>query len=445
MSDRLNYWQRRRFSRRSVLYGATVAAGGAAAFAAVGCGDDDDDGGSKGGGDTSAPAAAGTVRPTPTPLPQSTTNAKSGGTLNLVWAVADAQLDPHSTTEHLSPDLYRAASHGLLKQKAVTEEPEADLAEKWEKPDPLTIVFHLNPAAKWQNKAPVNGRAVTAEDVVYSLKRISTPGPAAPRASSFALIDSFTATDPKTVTIKLKQPFVPILVPLSDKWTVIVAKEVVDQFGDLKRGESIIGCGPFICESAESSKGATLVRNPDYWGTKAYLDKVVYTTVLDAEARQAAYKSGQIDILSALPDLLIDSFKSNDTGLVEFDQTGVVMSLIGGPNDKAPLNDERVRKAINLVIDRTQIGRPHSPARSSRTPACSLIRPGACPWPKLPSCPASARRRPTPRSRMRRTSWPPLASGAASKSPSTQPRPTTSTTSTAPRRSCRCSRASASS
>jgi peptide/nickel transport system substrate-binding protein len=355
MSRTPNYWERRSLNRRKFLYGTGVATAGLMTAVACGGGDDDN------AGDTSAPAGAGTARATATPIATTTANAKMGGTLNLIWNTPDAQMDPHATTEHFSPELYRAASHGLMKQASVTEKPELDLATKMEKPDPLTLVFTIDPRAKWQNVAPVNGRAVTAEDVVYSLKRISTPGPAAPRASSFAAIESYTATDKNTVTIKLKQPFVPILVPLSDKWTVIVAREVVEKYGDLKRGESIVGCGPFICQNADSSTGATLVRNPEYWGDKPYLDKVVYTTIKDAEARIAAFKSGQADVSDLVPDLLVEQFKSADVQLYEFDQVGVAISLIGGPNDRAPLNDERVRRAINLVVDRNIIGQAAFP------------------------------------------------------------------------------------
>jgi ABC-type transport system substrate-binding protein len=357
MGDRSNYWLRRKdLSRRTFLYGSGITAAGLLTAVACGGGDDDDD--TTSAAPTQGGAGSGA---TPTPLAVSTAQAKSGGTLNLIWNTADAQLDPHSTTEHFSPEIYRAASHGLMKQAAGTEAAEPDLATKWEKPDATTLVFHLDPAAKWQDIAPVNGRAVTADDVVYSLKRISTPGPAAPRASSFALIESYTATDKNTVTIKLKQPFVPILSPLSDKWTVIVAPEVVDKFGDLKRGDSIVGCGPYICESADSSKGATLTRNPTYWGKKPYIDKIVYTTILDAEARIAAFKSGQADVSDIIPDLLVDQFKQNDVKIYEFDSVGVGISLIGGPNDKAPLNDERVRRAINLVVDRTALGQAAFP------------------------------------------------------------------------------------
>ncbi|MGE5596353.1 MAG: ABC transporter substrate-binding protein, partial [Hyphomicrobiales bacterium] len=311
-----------------------------------GCGGDDDS------DDSPGPGTGSTITAPPT----ASGEAKKGGTLNMIWAVADAQLDPHTSVEHLSAEIYRAASHGLLKQEAGTEKPIPDLATEWETPDPTTLIFHLNPAAKWQNLPPVNGRPVTADDVVYSLKRIGTPGPAAPRASSFSAIEDVIATDEHTVTIKLKEPFVPILAALSDKWTVMVAPEVVEQNGDLKRGDIVVGCGPFICEQAESSKGVTFVRNPDYWGTPAHLDKVIYTTITDAEARVAAFQSGQADISDPIPALLLNDFKKDDVDIYDFPPVSLSYGVIGGPLDRPPLNDERARRALHLAVDRQQLG-----------------------------------------------------------------------------------------
>lgn len=362
MADDQSYWSRTRLTRRRALGSGLLTTGGLAFAVACGGGSNNKSSKSNAAPAASVAAAAGTaaaaggtaaaVAATAAPT-VSLANAKKGGTLNLLWNVADAQMDPHTTTEHFSPELWRAASHGLLRQEALTNKAVPDLASAWENPDPLTYTFHLEPAAKWQNKDPMTGRPVTAEDVIYSLKRISTPDPSHPRASSFSSIDSYSSPDEHTLVVKLKEVYVPILTPLSDKWTVIVPHEVVDKFGDLKRGDSIIGCGPFICQNADSSKGATLVRNPDYWRPdRPFLDKIVYTTILDEQAAHAAFRAGQADISLILPDLTKDSFKANDVDLRGYSPVDMGLSLIGGPVDKAPLSDERVRQAINLAIDR---------------------------------------------------------------------------------------------
>lgn len=370
MAGRDNYWLRRRVSRRSFLYGSGAAAAG---FALVGCGNDDDDNGNGGGnGDPTQPSNGGDATPT-----TGTGNGgngsggngepRSGGTLNLIWNTPDAHWDPHSSTEHFSPEVYRAVSHGLLKQESITSFPQPDFATEWETADEgLRYIFHLNPDARWHDVAPVSGRAVTADDVVFSLERISTPGPDAPRASSFETIESYEAIDEHTIAVNLEEPFVPILASLSDKWTVIVAPEVVDQFGDLKQGESIVGFGPFITDNAETSSGATLRRYEDYWGDPAYLDEIIYTTIRDEDARQAAFQSGQADVSSVIPELFLDRFTGDDVEVYEYPDTSMATSLIGGPNDKPPLNDERVRRAISLAINRVDLGQAAFPGATQQ-------------------------------------------------------------------------------
>lgn len=361
MTRRENYWQRR-ISRRSFVYGTGAAAAG---FAIVGCGNDDDDEPGNGGanGDSTQPANDGVSRPSPTPDSGAASgDPQRGGTLRLIWNTPDAHLDPHSSTEHFSPELYRSTSHGLLKQAHSTLYPEPDFATEWEAAEEgLRYIFHLDPAARWHDVPPVHGRAVTADDVVFSLERISTPGPDAPRASTFEAIESYEAIDEHTVAVNLEEPFVPILTPLSDKWTIIVAPEVVEQHGDLKRGESMVGFGPFIIESVESSTGAVVRRYDDYWGEPAYLDAVEYTTIRDADARQAAFQSGQADVSGLIPELFLDRFVNDDVEVHEFFDTALTMALIGGPIDKPPLNDERVRRAIHLAIDRGDLGQAAFP------------------------------------------------------------------------------------
>lgn len=356
-----NYWTsrlgRRGITRRRVVAGTALGGAGLASLALVGCGDDDDDNGGENTPAAGSPSAAASGTPSSTPT-QAAATPKKGGTLNLSWNSSDTHLDPHQTIEHLGPDLWRAVSHGLLKQEARTETPRPDLATGWEIPEPTTYVFKLDQRAKWSSQAPVSGRAVTAEDVVYSLKRISTSAPGFVRAGNYTAIESIDAPDASTVRVKLKAPFAPILAALSDKYAVVVAPEVVEKHGDLKKPEALIGCGPFIAENVDTSKSVTLARNPAYWNSALpYLDKVVYTIIKDDEAWQAAFRSGQTDAtLQALPFLNLDGFKDSKTTLVEFDQVWFIVSLVGGPNSKAPTSDPRVRQAINLAVDRQMLG-----------------------------------------------------------------------------------------
>jgi peptide/nickel transport system substrate-binding protein len=146
---------------------------------------------------------------------------------------------------------------------------EGALAATWEQPDSQTVVFHLRPKAKFHDKPPVNGRAVTADDVKFTFERMF--------ASPFAYanfyngIASITAPDPQTAVLKLKAADAAFLSHLSLGFAWIIPREAGKadpksagglDFQDLS---SAIGAGPFMADSFERGTKASFVRNPHYW------------------------------------------------------------------------------------------------------------------------------------------------------------------------------------
>ena len=88
------------------------------------------------------------------------------------------------------------------------------LAESWEQPDPLTYVFHIRPGVRWHDKAPMNGRALTAKDVEYNYHRLLGMGKFTEKSPSAGALgalpfESIEATDDMTVVFKLTEPRVP--------------------------------------------------------------------------------------------------------------------------------------------------------------------------------------------------------------------------------------------
>ncbi len=116
------------------------------------------------------------------------------------------------------------------------------LAESWEQPDPLTYVFKIRQGVHWHDKAPMNGRALTAKDIAYNFNRVLGLGKfteAGPTVMAYAgktvPWESITATDDATVVMKLKEPYLPAL------WFMtvghigfIMPPEVIEQHGDVK-------------------------------------------------------------------------------------------------------------------------------------------------------------------------------------------------------------------
>ena len=227
MSQYWDSYRKRTLSRRRVLAGSSIAAAGVAGMALAGCGDDDDDDGGSGnnGGQNLTP-----VIPT-----QTTEQPVKGGTLRGLATIGSI-LDPHRTnTPHESVTLWGAVGNTLVRFSTKNQgSVEGDLATGLPEipADGLTLTFKIRPEAKWQNKAPVNGRAVTAEDVKMSFDRIKDPATVSPRAGNFGAIDSVTVIDAQTVQFKLKTPQADLMAAMSDQYNFIIPKEIASRGPD---------------------------------------------------------------------------------------------------------------------------------------------------------------------------------------------------------------------
>jgi peptide/nickel transport system substrate-binding protein len=263
-----------------------------------------------------------------------------------------AVLDPHQATQPNILLIWHNISHHLVELDDKLQLTNEGAAESWESPDPVTFLFKLHKGITFHEKAPANGRAFTAEDVVYSLKRISTPEARFARRAQFSRVDKIEAVDPLTVKITMKETYVPMLMFLGSVYNVLVNREAVEKYGDLQRPESNIGIGPFMLDKYDKESSATLVRNPKYWRQGLpYLDGVEITSFADDAPRQAALRAGQLhlsgELIRFVPELLkarpnLQQIKTASTVLYEF-----------GMNEAAkPFDDIRVRRAIHLVLDR---------------------------------------------------------------------------------------------
>jgi peptide/nickel transport system substrate-binding protein len=237
---------------------------------------------------------------------------------------------------------------------------EPDLAERWEQPDDLTTVFYLRRGVRWHNKPPVNGRELTAEDVKFSFDRfLSEKGN--PLRYMLDPVDRVEVVDRYTVRFRLKEPFVWLLHMLANPTaTWIIAREVVEKYGDLKKAETAIGTGPFTLERYEPNVKAVFRRHPAYFqpGLPS-VDEVEWRVMEDESAQLAAYSTGQVDagpwhfwvvrqpdlaeMKKRRPEFAYQDFLSNVT-------TGIYMRT-----DKPPFNDVRVRRAISHAVNRQAV------------------------------------------------------------------------------------------
>jgi peptide/nickel transport system substrate-binding protein len=234
---------------------------------------------------------------------------------------------------------------------------EPDLAERWEALDDATYVFHLRKGVTWHNKPPLNGRELVAEDVKFTYDRFLTePG----NANRFMLdsVDRIEVVDRYTVKFRLKEPYVWLVNTLAYPWsTWIIAPEVVQHFGDLKKPETAIGTGPFVLERYEPNVKTVFRRNPDHFRQgQPYVDGVDWLVLDDESTGLAMYRTGQIDCGPAgfwsVRQQDLDAFKKAHPKLIYQDFLLSATWAIWMRTDQHPFDDVRMRRAISHAIDR---------------------------------------------------------------------------------------------
>lgn len=324
--------------------------GGAAAFslAALGCG------GSEKKTSTEGTTGAGAAQATTAPggaaaaagAPKQGGILTTGSTIYRSW-------DPHQETFNNVINSVGPAYDNLLQYEPTDPFDSkiiAALAEKWEQPDPQSVVLSLRSGVKWHD-----GKDFNAEDAVFSLKRIADPpqGVVGPRKSWLAAMDSVTAPDARTVKIGLKRPQASFLSFLGAGWMMMLPKHVLEPNQEaLKR--TVMGTGPFMADQLDFNVQVTLKRNPDYWDKgKPYVDGIKYL-VLTPEATVPAYRSQRIDWFPIgndnLEQLKGELPKDRLASHPSFLHFHLMLNM-----KKKPFDDVRVRQAISYAIDRDEI------------------------------------------------------------------------------------------
>ncbi|PYN99725.1 MAG: hypothetical protein DMD91_12050 [Candidatus Rokuibacteriota bacterium] len=294
---------------------------------------------------------------------------KRGGTVTLrLWD--PPHFDPQLIVAYKTQVIYSFTHNRLLKHKAgPAVQPgsfvlEGDLAESWAQKDDLTYVFKLRKGVRWHAKPPVNGRELTADDVVYTFERFRAV-PGNPQAYMLATLDRVEAVDRSTVKFTLKEPFAWFLDVVANPMTLaIIPRECVEKFGDLKKAEATIGTGPWMLESYRVNSGMTLVRNPAYFvAGQPYVDRVEIVVDEDNASRIASFMAGKYDLGWEFPGSINrtdwvqikDGLQKKRPNLKTAEFPSNVAVKLYLRNDRPPFSDIRVRRAVSHAINRQAV------------------------------------------------------------------------------------------
>lgn len=319
---------------------------------------------------TKVPTVAPTIAPTTAPTAVSTAataQPKRGGTLVIgFWTTNPPDLDPYLNVAQGTQEFAGWIYSRLLKFdaapgiKANSFVPTGDLADKWEvSKDGLTYTFHIRDNAKWQNKPPLNGRKVTADDVLYSWTRFQKDNVL---RSAFTMVKEVKKVDDSTVAFVLNDVYAPFETTIAQPIFWIIPKDVMDKDGNLRT--AIVGSGPFIFDRFEKGVQVVVKRNPDYYfSPMPYIDEADLLILPDTATAIAGLRSKQIDILPVFPADRNALAKSNpEIKIIDFSQNA--MTIMYWKVNQKPFDDIRVRQAVSMAIDRAEAAQSLAEARA---------------------------------------------------------------------------------
>jgi len=313
--------------------------------------------------------------------------AQAPTTLTMGVGAPVTSLDPHF--HQLSPN---NAVADMIFDKLTHTDGQArlqpGLATEWRAVAPTVWEFRLRPGVRFHN-----GSAFTAEDVAFTLQRL----PNVPNSpSSFAIyarpIQRVEIVDPLTIRFHTATPY-PLL-PL-DMFNVRIidaethANATTEAFNS---GQLAVGTGPWRVVQHRSGDRIEFERNDTYWGDAPAFQRVSYRMVTNDAARTAALLAGDLDFIDQVPTTDLARLRG-DQRLAISETVGLRLIFLGldharGENENSPhitdndgrplgrnpLRDVRVRRALNMAIDREAI--TQRIMDGAATPTAQFLPPG---------------------------------------------------------------------
>ena len=313
-----------------------------------------------------------------------------------------ASLDPHKVESDVEFNIISDLFEGLV-SVSPQGEIQPRLALKWENKDNLIWTFHLRPGITWSD-----GSAITAQDIVWSWQRLVTPTTASPYASypgNMHIVNArdisegkqppetlgVKALDDTTLQVTLNQPNAAFLAMLAHPSLVPIDKVLVERFGDKwTKPEHIVTSGPYTLSKWVVNERIVAQRNPKYWDNEhTVINKVTYLPITSEAADVNRYKAGEIDIVYTVP---VNQFALLKKTMGS--QLNVAPQLATNYYElnttKPPFNDPRVRRALNMGLDKDIIadkvmGQGQRPAWLISQPdigGVTLKQPDYASWPR---------------------------------------------------------------
>ena len=328
-----------------------------------------------------------------------------GQQLRYISGAEPESLDPPRSSGQPEARIHLALFDGLTEIHPQTSQAFPSMAERWEAlRDNTEYVFHLRDNLRWSN-----GRPITANDFVYSLRRALSPelaarsaymaydieyaqafnegavfvrskttgafvaDPASPGhrlalpGNSTAARDQelvpvraedvgVEAVDDRTLRIRLMRPIPFLAGLLTHQFFRPVPKDAIERYGEAwTRPGHIVTSGPFTLQTWRSYDRLVVVRNPYFWdAANVKLDRITFYPIEDQTTMMNLYKAGEVDaVLNHTPPAAwVDTLRSKKDYM---DEPEVAIEFLTFNTTRPPMNDVRVRKAFNAAVDKAAL------------------------------------------------------------------------------------------
>ena len=280
------------------------------------------------------------------------------------------QTDATSMDPHVAPTFTSSALHQHVFDTLVAMDPKLtivpDLATAWRATGDTAWEFELRPEVRFSD-----GRALTAEDVAFSLARVNAVRHGAGTYAPYArAISGVTVLGPHRLRLETATPYPMLLLDVARLRIVSAAAAADAGTAEFNAGRAAIGTGPYRLVRWTPGERLELTRNPGYWRPAPVWENVTFRPIANDAARLAALLSGTVDLIDKVPMTDVARLRGQAQVTLFVHDGNRTMFLVpdtareatpyafdreGRPLERNPLRDLRVRQALSLAINRAAL------------------------------------------------------------------------------------------
>ncbi|MBI2910284.1 MAG: ABC transporter substrate-binding protein [Chloroflexi bacterium] len=298
-----------------------------------------------------ATPASKSTAPAATPKPAAE-QPRYGGILTS-WVQSFGALDPQQESGEVYQSIAAMYSHLVQADPLTVDKFVPGLGEKWQmSQDGLTWTFDIRQGVKFHDGSPF-----AVDDAVFTVKRLTDPPRGIISNAAYLLkpVVKSIDKDGNKAKVTLQYPFAMMLETLAMGFSAMYSEKYLQKNNDMKT--SVMGTGPFKLKSFTPGIGVEGIKNPDFWVKgHPYLDGYRVLIIRDAATRISALRTGKVNMtgktLGALPPSDMEKLSKENPDFKFYPTASVNGAWFFMNTRKPPFQDQKVRKAIHLAVDR---------------------------------------------------------------------------------------------